>query len=210
MAFYQDNEHTRRKNKARSLTIHTGKVDIKKSIKELLQDKSMYELVAQYGKQAGSYEELISFFTGLVLILINQAFENIQRLQEVEPKTAELNLELINAINQTINQANSFIKSISHAYKQFAFMNFLLSDFLTHQINAVYTCGLEEEVKKDIVYRLISQAKDYELKDREMRKQAFEKAILEMFGLEQSIAVQEPKTWDKEKVLDLLRSVYEG
>jgi len=31
-----------------------------------------------------------------------------------------------------------------------------------------------------------------------------------MFGLEQSIAVQEPKTWDKEKVLDLLRSVYEG
>lgn len=210
MAFYQDNEHTRRKNKARSLTIHTGKVDIKKSIKELLQDKSMYELVAQYGKQAGSYEELISFFTGLVLILINQAFENIQRLQEVEPKTAELNLELINAINQTINQANSFIKSISHAYKQFAFMNFLLSDFLTHQINAVYTCGLDEEVKKDIVYRLISQAKDYELKDREMRKQAFEKAILEMFGLEQSIAVQEPKTWDKEKVLDLLRSVYEG
>lgn len=210
MAFYQDNEHTRRKNKARSLTIHTGKVDIKKSIKELLQDKSMYELVAQYGKQAGSYEELISFFTGLVLILINQAFENIQRLQEVEPKTAELNLELINAINQTINQANSFIKSISHAYKQFAFMNFLLSDFLTHQINVVYTSGLEEEVKKDIVYRLISQAKDYELKDREMRKQAFEKAILEMFGLEQSIAVQEPKTWDKEKVLDLLRSVYEG
>lgn len=210
MAFYQDNEHTRRKNKARSLTIHTGKVDIKKSIKELLQDKSMYELVAQYGKQAGSYEELISFFTGLVLILINQAFENIQRLQEVEPKTAELNLELINAINQTINQANSFIKSISHAYKQFAFMNFLLSDFLTHQINAVYTSGLDEEVKKDIVYRLISQAKDYELKDREMRKQAFEKAILEMFGLEQSIAVQEPKTWDKEKVLDLLRSVYEG
>ena len=210
MAFYQDNEHTRRKNKARSLTIDTGKVDIKKSIKELLQDKSMYELVAQYGKQAGSYEELISFFTGLVLILINQAFENIQRLQEVEPKTAELNLELINAINQTINQANSFIKSISHAYKQFAFMNFLLSDFLTHQINAVYTSGLEEEVKKDIVYRLISQAKDYELKDREMRKQAFEKVILEMFGLEPPIAVQEPKAWDKEKVLDLLRSVYEG
>lgn len=210
MSFYQDKEHTRRKNKARSLTIHTGKVDIKKSIKEILQDKSVHELVAQYGKQAGSYEELISFFTGLVLILINQAFENIQRLQEVEPKTAELNLELINAINQTINQANGFIKSISHAYKQFTFMSFLLSDFLTHQINAVYTSGLSEEVKKDIVYRLISQAKDYELKDREMRKQAFEKAILEMFGLEPPIAVQEPKAWDKEKVLDLLRSAYEG
>jgi len=31
-----------------------------------------------------------------------------------------------------------------------------------------------------------------------------------MFGLEPPIAVQEPKAWDKEKVLDLLRSVYEG
>lgn len=106
-----------RKTRRRPLSLLTAKADFKKALRKLLEDDQTIDLLCEYGRRFKDYEKLMSFLVGTAMAMIHYSTENIQRLQEVEPKSAELTLELQTIINQTMSQINSLIRSMSSVYK---------------------------------------------------------------------------------------------
>ncbi|MCS6876501.1 MAG: hypothetical protein NZM36_06555 [Aquificaceae bacterium] len=90
-------------------------------------------------------------------------------------------------------------------------MSLLISDFLSNQLQAIYKSGLSEEAKKNLVYELIRNAKEYSLQDAQKRRSTVESVILDLFGVKPEdllLQAQPTKAMTKDEVLKLLEEVY--
>ncbi|WP_340695198.1 hypothetical protein [Hydrogenobacter thermophilus] len=179
--FEPEPEGVQKKKRRKKHTEPLPPVELSKALEHSLKDTQTLEKFKELGSKFWEYEDFVSVLMGACLWAVSQSIENLQRLLSYEPKTAELTLEIVSLLNQTISQFNSLIRSLSIAHRLELHMAVFVNNLFTNQTQKIMESSLPEDAKRQILQLLHKSLKEYQALTKEERKERLKIAISHIF-----------------------------
>ncbi|MCS6876402.1 MAG: hypothetical protein NZM36_06040 [Aquificaceae bacterium] len=170
----------RKKRRKRHFSEPLPATDFRRALKEI-DTKALHEL-KKLGLEFFDYEDYVAVLMGAGLWLVSQTMEHLYRLFQIEPKTAELTLEIVSLANQTLSQINGLVRSLSLAHKHEIGIAVFLHSVFVRQAESLMSSSLPEPAKKEVLELLSKSLREFQASLKEDRTERLKVAIAHVFG----------------------------